>query len=106
MSDSYVINDLSQLALSIRKNAALSFSETHTEDLNMFITQHQVEQIILNHTSVNEEDMLVMHEDQYDSIFDEVREWIYQVGLSKLAAEDKIQCAWDNDSNSMIFWHS
>jgi hypothetical protein len=47
-----------------------------------------------------------MDEDQYNTIFDEVTDWIINSGLSKLAAEDKVQCAWDDEQNCMVFWYN
>lgn len=31
-------------------------------------------------------------------------DFIYQSGLAKLAAQDKIDCAWDSSENKMMFW--
>lgn len=106
MSDSYIVNNLRNLAMSIRKNAALTFSETYTEDLDTFISIHQVETLIQNNSITDDGGALIIDEDQYDNIFEQVRDWIYNVGLAKLAAEDKIQCAWDDTLNVMIFWNN
>ena len=105
MSDIYIVNDLTNLASSIRKNAAMSIGDTENQDLDCFMSIGQVENVILENTDKDEDNNIIMDEDQYNSIFDEVTDWIINSGLAKLAAEDKIQCAWDDEQNCMVFWH-
>lgn len=105
MQESYIVNDIEHLAISIRKNAALTFSGSYDENLDDFITLCQVKHLIRENTTIDENNYMIMNEDQYDSIFTQVRDWIYNSGLAKLAADNKIQCAWDDESNSMIFWN-
>lgn len=106
MSDRYIVNDITHLASSIRKNAAMGIGDTDNEDLDAFVSIGQVENIILENTDKDEEDNIIMDEDQYNTIFDEVTNCIFNTGLAKLAAEDKIQCAWDDEQNCMVFWHN
>lgn len=105
-NDRYIVNDLTHLASSIRKNAAMSVGDTENEDLDTFVTIIQVENVILENTDKDEDNNIIMDEDQYNTIFDEVTDWIINSGLAKLAAEDKIQCAWDDEQNCMVFWHN
>lgn len=106
MNDRYIVNDLTHLASSIRKNAAMGIGDTENQDLDTFMSIVQVENVILNNTDKDEDNNIIMDEDQYNSIFDEVTDWIINTGLAKLAAEDKIQCAWDDEQNCMVFWHN
>ena len=41
-----------------------------------------------------------------DDIFVTTCDWIYGVGLARLASKNLIECAWDNDQNCMVFWKS
>ena len=105
MNDTYIVNDLQMYAQSIRKNAALSFSETYNENLDDFITIPQVCNLIDSCAiGTDEEDHYIIDEDSYNITFDKIRTWIYNAGLSKLAAEDKIESAWDDENNEIIFW--
>ena len=104
-NDRYVVNDLTNLASSIRKNAAMSIGDTENQDLDTFMSIGQVEGIILTNTDKDDEDNIIIDEDQYNSIFDEVTNCIINSGLSKLAAEDKIECAWDDEQDCMVFWY-
>ena len=46
----------------------------------------------------------MINSEVFNDTFDDVREWFYEAGLSKLAAKGVIECAWDDDSNQMVFW--
>ena len=105
MSDVYSINNLKLYAESIRKNAALSFCENYSENLYDYISIGQMIDIMKqNSIGMDDDGNYLIDEDSYDLIFDETRTRLYNVGLTKLAAEGKIECAWDDDKNEMIFW--
>jgi hypothetical protein len=46
----------------------------------------------------------LLNEDANQKIFDEITIWIHNIGLAKLAAQDLIECAWDDELNEMVFW--
>ena len=104
MNDSFIINDIEKLAYSIRKNASLSISPDSSEDLDNFISINQMKALIQNNVVSSDNGDLILDEEGYENIFEEAAAWIINIGLAKLAAEDKIQCAWDDESNEMIFW--
>jgi hypothetical protein len=105
MNETYVISDLEGYAQSIRENAARSLSETYTENLDHFITIQQIYSLVEeNLLGIDEEDNYVIDENSYNITFDQIRTWLYNVGLAKLASKDHIECAWDNDANEMVFW--
>ncbi len=104
MNDTFVINDIEKLAYSIRKNAALTISPDSSEELDNFISIGQMINLINNYAIVYDDD-LVLDEEGYENIFDETSSWIVNMGLAKLAGENKIECAWDDESNDMVFWH-
>ena len=52
----------------------------------------------------DEDNKYLIDEDGYNNVFEEIREWIYQVGLCKLAARGSLECSWDSDLNEMVFW--
>jgi hypothetical protein len=107
MSEIYSISDLDRYAESIRKNAALSFTEFYHENLDDFISIVQTTNLIKNNCIGEDEDgNFLIDEDSYNRTFEEVRMWIYNVGLAKLAAEGRVECAWDDELNEMIFWLS
>lgn len=105
-NDRYIVNNLTRLASSIRKNAAMSIGDTEGQNLDSFMSIGQVENVILENTDKDEDNNIIMDEDQYNSIFDEVTSCIVNSGLSKLAAEDKIECAWDDEQDCMVFWYN
>jgi hypothetical protein len=103
--DNYSIVDLKGFAVSIRSGAAKSFSEDYSENLDEFISINQVINVIKqNSLGQDDEEYYVINELIFDDIFNEIRNWLYEVGLAKLAAKGYVDCAWDNESNSMTFW--
>jgi hypothetical protein len=105
--DTYSIIDLEGYAYSIRDAAAKSFTETYTQNLDDFISIKQViEMIQENSVGKDEENNYLITEENFEELFDQIRDRLYSVGLARLAAKGLIECAWDNESNEMVFWLS
>ena len=103
--ETYSIVDLEGYANAMRQGAAASFEEEHKENLDEFITIAQVINLIKkNNLGQDENQYYIIDENIFNSIFEEIRQWLYEVGLCKLAAKGLVDCAWDNDSNEMVFW--
>lgn len=103
----YIIDDLEGFAKNLRDNVAKSFTENYTENLDEFISINQIINIVSQHSKKkNKEGKFIISESSFNNIFDDIRVWIYEVGLARLAAKDIIQCAWDSKNNEMVFWLS
>lgn len=103
--ETYSIIDLEGYAVAIRDGAASSFSEEYTENLDNFITINQVINIIKKkNLGKDNEGHFLIDQNIFDEIFEDVREWLYGSAVCKLASQNLIECAWDNDSNEMVFW--
>ena len=35
--------------------------------------------------------------------YDEILDWLIGVELAKMAADDKLECYWDDEANEMVF---
>lgn len=101
----YSIVDLDKYAISLRDAVARTFEEQYSENLDEYISIQQIKGVIEGYSLGEDEDgRLLITEEVFNDIFDDIREWFYEVGLSKLAAKGVIECAWDNDTNQMVFW--
>lgn len=101
----YSIIDLDGYAATIRDVAAQSFIENHSENLDDYITIDQVKGVILGYSLGQDGDgNHLISEEIFDHTCEDIREWIFNVGLSKLAAKGLVECAWDDESNEMVFW--
>lgn len=101
----YVISNLEGFANSIRENAAKSFAENYTENLDDFISINQVVGLIKEQSdSITEDNQIIITEDNFNNIFDEIRVRLYEVGLARLASKGYIDCAWNSETNEMEFW--
>lgn len=105
MSNVYAITDILGYAESMRRAAADYISDNNKEDLNDYISIKQIINLVnQNCVGFDEEDRPLLDENSNEEIFEETITWIYNVGLAKLAAKGYVECAWDNDSNEMVFW--
>lgn len=103
--DVYSIIDLNGYASAIRDAAAKSFIEDYTENLDDYISIEQVKNVIIGYSlGQDDDDNYIINEEVFNDTCDDIREWIFNVGLSKLAAKGLVECAWDDVSNEMVFW--
>lgn len=105
MSDVYAITDILGYAANMRKAAAEYISENNKENLDEYISISQMINLVNEHcVGFDENDRPLLDENSNEDIFGDAITWIYNVGLAKLAAKGLVECAWDNDSNEMVFW--
>lgn len=97
--------NLEKYASYVRGKAASSFSEEYDEDLDDYVSIGQVCKMIEeNSLGKDEAGRYLLDETGYDRLFDSLKVRIYNCGLSKLASKNLLECAWDSESNEMIFW--
>lgn len=108
MDDTYYsIKDLDRYADAIRNEAATRYDSTEKNNLDEFITLNQIKTLVESHSlGLDENEDHIINEETHIEIVDEITNWIFNVGLAKLAASNKIECAWDNSLNDMVFWLS
>ena len=105
MSKLYSIFDLQGYATDMRNAAAKSLKEDYSENLDDYISLQQVYNIVAKESvGLDDEDRYILSEDSNEVIFENIKVWIYNCGLAKLAGNDMIECAWDDESSEMVFW--
>ena len=106
MSEVYSIMDMERYATSLRANAAMTYAKSDiTTRLDEYITIPQVCTLIDNNiVGHDEKDRPLIDENGYNTIFEEIRVWLYNASLARLAGNDEVQCAWDDELNEMVFW--
>lgn len=105
MSDVYSIINLEKYAEYMRKRAARSISEDESENLDGFITVKQACLMIEEHSiGKDEEGKFLLDDKSHELLFEAIRTRIYNCGLSKLASEGLLECAWDSEKGDMVFW--
>lgn len=103
--DMYAITNIEGYATEMRQAAANAISDECDDDLDSYISLKQMVSIIEeNCMGFDNSNRPLLNEDSNEKIYGATVTWINNVGLAKLAAQDLIQCAWDNDSNEMVFW--
>lgn len=106
MTDHYMIKKMKMFCRAVREEAVKCISKPIKEDLlDDFITLAQCASIIKKKCYKDDESgKYFLDEDIYLDIVTEIAKQIYQSALSKLAADNIVQCAWDDDHNEMVFW--
>jgi hypothetical protein len=101
----YAITNLEGYVLEMRQAAANSLSEDNEDNLDDYINVAQMINLVKEHCAgFDSENRPLLNEDANEEIYNSTVTWIHNVGLAKLAAKDLVQCAWDNESNEMVFW--
>lgn len=105
MSKVYAITDIDGYVSEMRKTAAQSFSENYHENLDDFISVGQMINLVHQHcVGFDDFDRPMLDEQSNNNIYEDTLVWLHNVGLAKLAAQNLVECAWDDKSNEMIFW--
>jgi len=106
MSEVYAITNLEGYATQMRDVAAKSLSENHNDNLDEYVSIDQIINLVKNEcVGFDDENRPLLDEDTNEKIFENTAVWIHNVGLAKLAAQDLVECAWDDELNEMVFWH-
>lgn len=106
MNEVYTIIDIDAYADTIRQEAALELSNGgKTNDIDDFIKVSETISIVADHSlGLDEDGYHIIDSETHSAIMDDVSNWIFNIGLAKLAASNQLECAWDDDSNEMVFW--
>lgn len=103
----YALTDVHGYAFDMRSAAADHICEdsSSTEDLNNYISIDQIINIIEDESlGLDDENRYLLNEETNEKIFDTIAIWIHNIGMSKLAGQDLLECAWDDELNDMVFW--
>ena len=103
----YSIVNLDGYITEMREAAASTVSEnSHNDNLDEYISLNQMINLVKkNCVGFDSQNNPMLNNSANEKIFEEATVWIHNAGLAKLAANDLIECAWDDESNEMIFWH-
>lgn len=102
----YAITDMDGYVSQMREAAAKSISEnSDQDDLDQYISLGQMKNLVKQYClGFDDNDRPLLNEEANEKIYEETSVWIHSVGLAKLAAKDIVECAWDEESNEMVFW--
>jgi hypothetical protein len=103
----YEIKNMDDFCISIRNAVFLDMNKNpeKSENIDEFITLGQVKNIVFNNCMLCEEtDKVMINEEIYGKIFDEVSSDMYGSALSKLASAGYLESAWDDKIGDMVFW--
>lgn len=102
----YAIVNINGYVSQMREVAAQSISEDSiNDDLDTYISLDEMIGLVKqNCIGFDDNDNPLLNEETNEQIFEATATWIHNVGLAKLAAQDLVECAWDDALNEMVFW--
>ena len=101
---SYSITEFDGFCDSLRTQVAASFCESYSENLDEYISLGQVQNLVKQKSiGRNENGEYLITAEIFDDMFDELRIWIYNVGLAKLAAKDLLEVYLDTATDEFVF---
>lgn len=104
-NEHHQILNLEKYADFVRKKAARTFAENYEDELDQFITLNQAISMVKEKSiGKDKENKYLMDDRSYENLFEDMKLRIYNSGLSKLASQGHLECAWDGEKNEMIFW--
>jgi hypothetical protein len=105
MNNYIKIRNLKLFTKSIRKNVVMVFPRKYSYQIDNLISLSQAEQLVRKYIEPGYNDEFILSDENYDMLCDEIKKWIYNSSLGLAASSGTIECAWDDESNEMFFWH-
>jgi len=105
MSNYLHIRNIKLFTKSIRKNVIMIFPRSYHLQADRLISLEQTERLVREYIEPGYNDEFIISGENHDILCDKIKKQIYNTSLSQVASSGKIECAWDDDSNEMIFWH-
>jgi len=105
MTNYIKIRNLKLFTKSIRKNVVMVFPRSYYYHIDTLISLYQTEQLVTKYIEPGYNDEFILSDENYGLLCDEIKKWIYNSSLSLVASSGTIECAWDDQSNEMFFWH-
>ena len=104
MNEYTIITNIELFAKSVRKNAAMVFPKSYSDQINSLISIDQTKNLMKKYIEPSYNDEFIISSDNHRLLSNEIKRWIYNRSLSVVASSGEIECSWDDNFNDMIFW--
>ena len=98
----YVIKSTNALAKVLGKTVAKDSDFTYSQ-LKKYISVNNIVQIISDHSTVDEFGEQKISRDGITNVMADIFDWLVGRDLAAMAADDKLDCFWDDEKNEMVF---
>ena len=98
----YKIRSMNALAKVLGKTVAKD-SDFTFKQLRSYISVGNIKNIIKDYAEVSEDGQYQINQEGIDCVMTEIFDWLVGRDLAALAAEDKVDCFWDDEKNEMVF---
>jgi hypothetical protein len=103
MENYFIIDDIYKYIEHLRHCAAEHIHKNYDENLDDYITLDQLHKTVLEKTKKKGKNIIITESANIE-LFEIICDWIYGVGLARLASQNLVECAWDDQQNCMVFW--
>jgi hypothetical protein len=97
----YEITSLNGFAKSLGKQVARDGGFS-SKELKSYINVKNIKNIITQYAS-KKRGKFYIDEERTHKVCEEIFDWLTGVNLAKLAAQDYLECYWDDKNNTMVF---
>ena len=105
MSELYSITNLDGYANDLRQVAAEYVCKNFDDNLDDYVRIEQIINLVNQYAhGYDDQNFPIISEANNEDIYGDIVTWIHNAGLSKLAASDRLECAWDEELNEIVFW--
>lgn len=75
------------------------------KEIKKYIDKNNIQCLMKKYVYTDTDNEIFISDKDTVKLYDDVREWIVGVELSKIAGQDLIECYWDDENNCMKFYH-
>lgn len=98
----YKIKNLEKFSYELGKLVAKDMGFNKKEFMRC-INIHNLKQLVLQYCNKSNDGSYIISDKETSTICNEISNWVIGVDLAKLAADDVIECYWDDVKNTMTF---
>lgn len=98
----YEIQNINKFAKSLGKMVAKDIGFSQAE-LKKYIKVSNIKNLIIQYCNGRNKDKLTIDEENTSRVCNEIFDWLVGADLARLAAEDILDCYWDDSMNQMVF---
>ena len=97
----YKINSINNVAKTLGKTVAKDADYTYDE-LKKYISVGNIKNILSDY-AIKKDNELYINSEGINNVMSDILDWLTGRELAYLAAQDKLDCYWDDTTNEMVF---
>lgn len=101
----FVISDIENFCKTL-VDSAITELENNTPNLTTSISIGQITNLVDDYClGYDNNGLPLVDEEIMNQIYQDIKVWLNNISLAKLASNNILECAWDTNLNEMVFWY-